>query len=427
MSKNKKKNNNIRKKLRTILIVAVVIYLSFQILPALHASKLKTYIAKTGSIQIVEEVQGIVFKEEKVYKSTTSGQVTYLNQEGDRVGVGDKIAEIPINSNTEKLKEELQNIEKDIEKLSNTNKSTEIFQGDIEKNQQYIDELMRKISDAIISRDYKKVAELRKELNDKLDKQKTLTGQKGYSANQLSKLKDRREEILAEMETLNVEYNSGISGIVSYTIDGLEMIYTPNKLADFYPSNFKILDEHLIDTYAQKSIKAGEPIYKVIDNFEWYVTGLVTNKELLDSFQNKDSLIISLDDSDFEIRAEVFKINSDKDSGVLILRLNKHLYQFHKKRFVNLKIVLDEFKGLKIPTEAIVGNNGINGVYIKSIGGITKFRAIEILGQNSEFTVVKESTGFIKPSEESNKIYYLSIYDEIIIDGNKVTEGDIVN
>ncbi len=427
MSKKNKKNHNIKKKLRTILIFAVVIYLSFQILPALHASKLKTYIVKTGSLQIVEEVQGIVFKEEKVYNSTTTGKVIYFNQEGDRVGVGDKIAEIPINNNTEKLKEELLSIEKNIEELSNTNISSEIFQGDIEKNQQLIDGLVKKIGDAVISRDFKRVAELKLELNEKLDKQKSLTGQKGYSANQLSKLKDRKEQIIAEMELLNVSFNSDVSGIVSYTIDGLEMIYTPNKLTDFYPNNFKVLDEHLVDVYTQKYVKIGEPLYKIIDNYEWYVAGLITNKGVLDSFQDKTSLIISLDDSDYEIKAEIYKINSENDSGVLVLRLNKLLYEFYKKRFVNIKIVLNEYKGLKIPTEAIVSNNGINGVYIRSIGGITKFRAIEILGQDNEFTIVKELTGYIKPFTESKKIYYLSIYDEIIIDGDKVTEGEIIN
>lgn len=433
MSKNNRKSNDITKKLRTILIAVVVIYLSFQILPALSVSRLNTYTVNSGTLEIVEEVQGIVFKEEKVYKSTTNGQVTFSNQEGDRVGVGNKIAEIPINNNTQKLEEELQKINMDIDNLSDSNIPNGIFQADIEKNQVYIDELMEKLGNSIINRDYKKVSELKLELNERLDKQKSLTGQKSYSASQLKELKDRREEIITEMDALNVTYNSEISGIVSYSIDGLEMIYSPSKLTDFYPKNFKILDEHLIDTYAQETIKAGDSIYKIIDNYEWYVAGMITNKEILEALEDKTHVNIRLDDSNYEIRAEIFRINNDNESGVLVLRLNKLLYEFYKKRFVSLKIVVNKFEGLKIPTEAIVSNNGINGVYIKGVGGITKFRAVEILGQNSEVTIVKELSGTVKLTVEINaegearRINYLSIFDEIIVDGDRVTEGEIIN
>ncbi len=428
-----KKNHNFKKKFRLILIFIVAIYLMFQIVPVLQATKLKTYVVTNAALEIVEEVEAIVFKEEKVYKSDITGEIVYYIQEGERVGARDKIAEIPINSNTKKLKDELQDIEEQIENLSNTNLSTEIFKNDIEKNQQNIDNLIKRIGEAVINKEYKEVANLRLELNEKLDKQKALTGQTGYSANRLQKLKDRRKEIITEMENLNFIYNAQISGIVSYSIDGLEMIYTPNKLADFYPKNFEIMDENLLDINARKNVKAGEPIYKIIDNYEWYIAGMITNKEIIQFLNNKSSVYIRLDDSDHEIKTEIFKVNSEDDKAVLVLRLNKLLYEFHKKRFVNLKIILDKFEGLKIPTESIVVNNGIHGVYIKGTGGITKFRAIEILGQSGEYTIVKELSGsFESPMQDSEdgktrKIYYLSIYDEVLIDGNKVTEGEIIN
>lgn len=427
-----KKQRN-KKKFRIILISMVIFYLIFRIIPTLQASKLNTYTVVKEELEKVEKLDGIVFRDEKIYKAKTTGKVTYIKKEGLRVGVGEKIAEISLNNDTEEMKEELKEIEKKIENLKENNISKSIFKDDIEKNQNYINSLIKEIQENILQKNYKKASELREMLEERLDKQKTFTGQTGYNANNIERLEERKIEILNMIKGSNIANYTDTAGIVSYNIDNLEMIYLPNKLTEFYPENYKVIDQKIIKQNSESSIKTGEPIYKIVDNYQWYIATKLQDKEIIESLNNRRYIYVRLNDSKEALKARIMRLNTSDDEAVAVLMLNKKLYDYYQERYVKLELILNRYEGLKIPSKSIVDNNGIKGVYIKGAGGIIKFRGIKILGQNEEYIIVEEGKGISKSLIEINingknkDITTLSIYDEIIVNGNKVKEGEIIN
>lgn len=421
------------KKFRVALISIIILYLTFRMLPILHASKVETHTVKNGELEVLLKVNGIVLKEETVYKSTATGEIIYLVDEGERIGVQDKVVEISLNNDIVQLKEELKEIEEELNQLEENNISKSVFKSDIDKNQRYIDSLIKEIQESILNKDYKKASEAKKKLEDSLDKHKNLTGQNGYNASNIERLKQRREEILAKIQVSNIEYYSDKAGIISYNIDNLENIYVPDKISELYPKNLKKMNEEMLNQYSGKNVKTGDQIYKIIDNYEWYIAVKLTEQDIIDTLQEGKNLLVRLDGSTKEVKGEIFKVNREKDEAVLILRFNKGLYNYYQERYLDIDIILQEYEGLKIPTKAIVERDGIKGVYIKGKGGITRFRAINILGQDSEYTIVEEGKGVNKSLIEINingknvNIDTLSIYDEVIVNGDKVQEGEIIN
>ncbi|WP_202711224.1 HlyD family efflux transporter periplasmic adaptor subunit [Sporosalibacterium faouarense] len=430
---NKRKKKFGKKKAKIFLVIIIMVYLVFRIIPTLHASKLETYTATKGEIEIVKEFDGIVFKNETVYKATANGQITFFANEGDRIGVNHKIAEISLNDDLEQKKEELKEIETEIENLQDNNISKNIFEEDINKNQEYIDSLIIEIQKSILKEDYKRVSEIRKILDERLDKQSTMTGENTYNAASIDLLEQRREKLLEEISTSNIEYISEKSGVISYDIDNLEMVYVPQKLGELYPKNFNKIDKDVMKQFSGKKVNSGEQIYKIIDNYEWFLAIKIIDEEVIDSLDEENHVYIRLDDSGEELKAKIYKINKENSQAVLILSLNKKLYDFYQMRYTPVQIILNRYEGLKIPSKSIVEKYGIKGVYIKGAGGITKFRGINVLGSDKDYTIVEEREGYnnsiIKTTNngETVNIVALAIYDEIIVNGGKVKEGEIIN
>ena len=109
--------------------------------------------------------------------------------------------------------------------------------------------------------------------------------------------------------------------------------------------------------------------------------------------------------------------NADDDNKILILSFNVFNQDLIKSRTTQIRILFDEYNGIRIPSAAIhFDDKGEKGVFIK-IGVNIYFRYIDIVRTEGDYTLVKDTT---------DKKGYLSLYDSVIVEGTDLYDGKIV-
>ena len=86
----------------------------------------------------------------------------------------------------------------------------------------------------------------------------------------------------------------------------------------------------------------------------------------------------------------------------------------------NVKVVLKNHKGYKLPITAVRYDNGVCGVYVLR-GSLVKFRQVEILLAGDGYVIV---TGDL--AETAEGISPLSKYDRVIVRGQNLFDGKVI-
>ncbi|KPU28299.1 hypothetical protein TR13x_02895 [Caloranaerobacter sp. TR13] len=437
MTKDKRKQKRIRRKrFRFGLVIVVIVYLLLRMLPTFSVTNSATVLVEEGSIDVFEKAKGIIFKDEVVYRATTNGKIIFTQNEGEKVGLGTLIGQVVSSDNANKIAEELNVINERIKELNNKLKTHEIFSNDIEKNQIFIDEKIDILRKNILEGDFTKINQVTRELKSDLDKRSNLFGNNSLIANDLDKLYEMRKNLQDRLKNAKANYYSKNCGIVSYTIDGLEEIYNLKSLSNFTPDKFRIIERNIHKVNNDWEVTLGEPIFKITDNYKWYLVVKLMSESSIDRLNEGKDVYIKFIEKNEKIKGKVYKVNKGSNEHIVIFEFDSYLYKFYNERYADVEIITDTYYGLKIPKSAVIKKDGIDGVYIKDISNIVKFKPVKIIGQNDKYIIVDEGSkikagdrGKIEININGNyeKRYTISVFDEVFVNGKKVKEGQIID
>lgn len=398
-------------------------------IPVFSIGSYKTVTISSGSIEESISAKAIVLKDEIVYKSEAQGTVSLLKEEGEKVGRGVQVVKINRIDGSSYSKE-LEEIEKQIDVLKNTSGSDEVYTNDKEKINDSIDIIINKLQDSILNGDYYEASVYKDNLLQNIDKQQLVTGQKSLLSQSIDSLLEKRDKIIKNIETSDIISYSPKAGIVSYQLDGLEDVFSANKIDDYKPGDFRIIDIVKTDLKEKDQVKYGDPVYKIINNFTWYLMTEIDAKDM-DKLEENKLIYIKINDKDKKITSRIVKLVKNKDKYFMILKLTEYFHEFYNERYLDIKIVKNTFQGLMIPNKSIIEKDGMKGVYIKDISGIVKFRPIKILTSNDEYTIVSEGNSNSKieliVDGETQQFTTVKMFDEVFLDGSKLKEGLIID
>ncbi len=400
------------------------------IFPVFSTQNHKTITAKASNSEDLVTSKGIIIKDELIYKSDMQGDVSLFKQEGEKIGRGIQVARIN-NTEGSTYSKELEEIDEQIEILKKTSNNKDTFYADKEKIYGNIDAIINELQNSILVGDYNDALILKDTLLISIDKQQLVTGKKNLVSYSLESLQERKDEIIKIMERSNSISYSPKAGIISYELDGLEEIFTASRINDFEPKDYRIIDVNKIDLKLSKEVKYGDPVYKVVDNFTWYImTEIEANT--MDKLEEGKTIYIKINNEDKRIISRIEKLVKEKDKYFIILKLTAYFHDYYMDRYLDIHIVRNTYEGLIIPNESIIEKDGLKGVYIKDISGIVKFRPVKILTSNDEHTIVSEGVGSNSLIEfnikgETQNLSTIKMFDEVFIYGNKVKEGLIID
>lgn len=418
-----------KKRFQIALISFIFLYLFIRSVPSVFGSAFKTILPESINIEDKVIAEGIIIKKENLYKADAEGKVELIINEGERVAAGSRVANLILLNDTSTLNQELEELDKKIEVLSQTEKDSEIIKDDEEKVEENIEETIYELQNSIIQGDYKNTEILKGKISIYSTKQKDITGENTLISQSLDSLKVKQNEIKEQISNNTISYFPGQAGIVSFKIDNFEEIYSFNHKDNFTYSDFKLVSNKEESVENNKNVKVGDPIFKIIDNFKWYMMIKVDDSKTIDGYKEGDSIVLTSKDIEGELKGIIKSIGKEKGKALIQCEFNTDFYDYYDKRFIDVNIIKYKYDGFKIPTKSIVDKDGQKGVYIKDISGIIKFKPVEILKEEDKITYIKsgDKNNEINIKGSDKPLKTVAIFDEILRNTINVKEGMVIN
>lgn len=226
------------------------------------------------------------------------------------------------------------------------------------------------------------------------------------------------DALSAEVPSVTKKISSSDSGYFSNTVDGMEMVFTPEMLENLTVSEVAAALEK------QSVSSDNDNIGKVATDETWSFVSLITAKEA-ELFKVGQQIKLKFNSrSTREVTAKVSQliIEKENDQAAVVFESGYLDEDFVSMRFEKPKAIIGTYTGIVIPKEAIRigttqdsdGNDvEVKGVYTL-LGKTVRFRQVDILYEDAYVLISKPNTS----------TQYVSIYDQVITKGKNLHEMD---
>lgn len=461
--KQKKKNKKViryKKPLNinigTIIFLFIFVYLVIVVGLYLSKEKINIYEVQSGNLATSSYYTGLILRDETLYPADAAGYINYYVREGDKAGVGDLVFSVDESGKTTEL---LADSTEDNNNLS-------------EENLASLKQRLVNFSNSYSPMEFQNVYDMKYELQSML-----------WEYVSFSALEDIMQNLQDSGAYFKMNY-APASGIVVYATDGFEEI-TPDAVnaGSFLTKNYQ--KKYLT---AGTLVEAASPAYKTIDSENWSVV-IPIREEDRTAFANSNYVDVHFPQKDRKLTGKYSTFVGTDGETYARLDFSKYMIQFFDERYTELELLKDTTLGLKIPKSSVIakdfyvvpkdflttGSDGVGNIFMKetlgengttivpvdpdiyasdeenyyidtgsfSMGdfiiapdsqkryqigptmpltgvysvnkGYTVFKKVVILEENEEYYIVEKGSSF-----------GISAYDHIVLDGEKVTENQII-
>lgn len=370
------------------------------------------------SYQKKKALFGYVIREETVIQGDNyKNGMVQIKAEGEKVAKGEPIFRYYSN-NEENLVKKIEELDIKIqEAMTNENN---LFNTDMKLLENQIQE---KLIELETLNDIQKVAEYKKDINTRITKKAKIAGELSPSGSYIRKLIEERSSYENTLNSGSEYITAPTSGIVSYRVDGLEEVLTPDSFSSL---NAKFLEDLKLKT---GEIVAGNGEKgKIVNNFEGYI---VTNLHSTNAKEAEIGKTVKLRlSSSEEITAEIVYITEETNSRLIVFKITEGLEVLANYRKITIDVVWWSYTGLKVPNTALIKEKARQGseeegndifFVMKNRAGYTDKIPVKVLKQNSSYSVItnyestelKEKWGYT--DSEVRALNSIVLHDEIII------------
>lgn len=210
----------------------------------------------------------------------------------------------------------------------------------------------------------------------------------------------------------DIDLRANYSALISYNIDGYENKLNTGNMKKIDSSDF----QRNYETFkTQGKAVAGQPIYKLIKNGDWYMAMFV-KKENKSRYKVGERIIIETGNND--IKAEVVYKKETGEKPLIILKSNEYFDGLLSKRKCSAKLVSMSERGLIVKNTAIVKNGEQKGVYLKTRSDDFVFTPVDVKTTDGKVSAVAQGSFETKDGKVYNTI---SAYDEVLTDPERYT------
>lgn len=393
-----------------LISIIIVIYIIYKIIN-LIVLPTDMIMIENGVVSHEETAVGYVIRDEKIAEiSSEDNDIIQIKAEGEKVAKGSQIFRYATKSEDE-LNTRIDELNVKIQEAMLG--QTEPFPSDIKAIERQIE---TKIDGLKSKNDIQEIAELKKDINTYITKKSKIAGELSPAGSYINELIKEREKYQEELD-LNSEYAiAPIAGVVSYRVDELEEILTPNNLKSLTKEKLEELNlqtGQIVTTSNEKG--------KIINNYECYIATILETVQIEEVKLDKEvTLRLSTQD---EVKAKVLHVEKQDDNCVLVVfKINNCVEKLIDYRKISFDVIWWKYEGLKVPKSAIYYNNGLSYV-VRNRAGYQDTVLVEVLKENENYCIVGNynnedlvSLGF--DTQEINNMRKISIYDQILVNPN---------
>ncbi|MBQ5597592.1 MAG: hypothetical protein IIU66_03795 [Clostridia bacterium] len=387
--------------------ILLIVYLLYQtVLTSLSSIKTETAIAYTAEETISAE--GYIIRDETIITSDDAkgGVLNYEIADGNRVAKGGKVAGVYKSERDVEIKAQIAELDNQISNLSVVCNMDMSNVTDLSRIDNQIKTGLIDLLDIVDGGDYSSLSAAADEYLTLLNKRLVAIGAETNFSARLATLQSRKAELEAQLGTA-IDITSESAGYFVSSIDGYENVLGTDSV--------KTLTKEQLESIKPEETKAENVIGKTVDSVDWYIATVLSFEDSL-KFTEGQALRIRVPlQTATELPVTVEKINRDAASSetVIVFKCGYMNGELSLIRTQPLTIIVSSSEGLYVPNDArrIVDNQ--MGVFVKT-GNAVKFKPIEVIYNGTGFVICK------KDGE-------LRLYDEVIVKGNDLYDGKIVN
>ena len=301
-----------------IIIGFIFVQMLVYVIVYFNTTHIERHEVREGSLAVDATYLGIAFREETVVDNPSAGYVNFYVYDGERTAIGDLVYTVDETGRLEKS-----------------------GGGQFEESK-LSDQELREFRSEIINyvhsfddKNFDTVYDFKRGLKN--------TVAKISNANFLKNLEE-----LSGNDVINYCY-APVTGVVSYWTDG----YEDKRPEDVTEEDFKKENYEKKQVIADEVVEKEAPIYKVCTSELWDVC-IPIEEELGKSLEEDGYVKVRFLKNQYESWASTKLFFGADGKTYLKLSFNNSMVTFVSDRFIELQLILEEEKGLKIPLTAIV-------------------------------------------------------------------------
>lgn len=358
------------------------------------------------------ETVGFPLLEQKIYSIGGLEASEIYHKEGERVSAGSKLAFLSqYGSGDENLLFELQRINRRLAGQEGFNSESYFSE---------IGEMQRTIGTGHLANLGQRELQLSKEETSFFF---TDNRRKDESPERIDekKLLERKQEIEADLKTVQKAIYSEFGGIVSYFITIADESFFAKSVSEIDFSDFEKIEQSLMKGEVQK--KKG---LRLIDNFSASVVLKIEDSVKISNLSLGDRIRL-FHEKIGEVDAIVEKIVDRSGKALLFLKVNKELHKLYSVGFTKFTVILEKRESYQLPLQALISDERGDGVYINYKSGIVKYRPVSVLAKDEDFIYVSRGNrnGKILSDLTGEMQYTIGKFDPVYIHPNKLSEDVI--
>ena len=373
------------------LLIIVLLIVIVYALPTVTGALKQTMVVEYGDLKISEKATCYIIKNETLYFANGEGRLKYVFDEGALVRGGSEVlyiepSEVDNDSDLGVFEDHARPFTSGSTLLNAKSGSLDKVLADLRQQYNENEDIsFRTEIDRYISR-----------LNDI----KKSEGEEDSSEGELS-----------ELGVLPDTYLISKPGIISYSMDGYECEMSPYTMKLLDREKAEKIDAEVSDL-SRETTRYGEPLFKIIDNSEWYAVMWIDERDLGKYSENK-SVSMKLPDGDATGR--VYSISESDGEIMVIMRFNAYYDSLSSLRKIQTEVISSDCSGLMIRNSFITSKDGQPGVYVLGVAGDSEFVPIKVKGTDGEYSIVESGSYYLYDEEtgESQRYETVGVYDEI--------------
>jgi len=390
-----------------LLAALLAVYIGMQIYLVSYPSY-RTEIAVLCELADEISAEGTVVRTETVSQDSV-GVKYFLVSDGDKVAKGESVAEYYRDSSSavrslyvEELKKELALLE-DVSKgnRGNTNLSS------IRRS---VYNILYEYSAEAEQGDYSSAGGVKRSLLSFLSSYDVSAGGEVDTSARVSVLKEQ----IAALDTSSAEPIGYVTAeesgfFVSFT-DGCESVMTPEALETMSPEEIRDAVEKCRSSYSYDPDD-----YKILSDYSWYYVCTVSAEDASRLRAGRSYTVDFKYSEARDVPAKVDRILVSEDGtfAAVVLRFERMNNAVALLRNEDVMIKFSNYRGIKVDKTALRLKDGELGVFIK-YGSLVQFRKVDIIYEDEDYVLSSVTEGSSS---------YLSLYDEVIIQGKNLYEN----
>ncbi len=310
-----------------VFFAVIAFYIVVSVFTYLSRDHIVGYQVMEGSLSTNNIYNAVALRTEKIVESDTAGYVNYFATEGGRVAVGNLVYTVDESGQLlEYLKSQgSEEVSLSDEDLSELRSQIVSFDSSFDPHN------FHTVYDFSVSLDG---------TVHKLSNNSILSNIQSLNASS------------ATLQSINYRYAPD-TGIVVYSVDGLEDLTFDQMTSEIFDETAHEKQQLVNNTL----VKAGDPVYKICTSEEWSVVIREDDEEKVQQLIDRDYVKVRFIKNQNESWGKVSSYTNPEGESFVKLTFTNSMITFCRDRYLNIELITEDERGLKIPNSSIVNKS----------------------------------------------------------------------